>query len=421
MGVVVEVAVDVAIAAGLAVLGVGVAGTVSNQDYSTMLEKIKNQQVMQTVAGVTATMVAGHAVYNLTKDFLTALGNSFKTLYDTFSIPPDIPDNVTIPMSGKGLSMNQICAGLGFNVNLPSNSPFVSYSISQIFTSVDQYMPFTSFSGKAYKAYYDSGSGFLKVYTSSGSTIGAVQWYPNSGVVGYLLNYLYYDSGKYYEDTELIRPYNGGLYEFGLEQVVTGSDATLPEGIGEDVIQSNWKSIFADGVSILNNPVSDVVGRVGDTVGTKNDAGEVVGVPANVKDGADTSIDKTRDVSQESVLGKDISTDADRDKDNTTNKDKDTTPPKAGDIPDLSLPEVIFKEKFPFCLPWDIYTAFSNLVAPAQPPKWQVPFKIKSLSYSQDVSIDFSQFNMLASILRWGLSIAFVIWLILLTRRIIGQ
>jgi len=202
---------------------------------------------------------------------------------------------------------------------------------------------------------------------------------------------------------------------------VSGGLGVVTDGIGKDVINVANDQFYADGVSVLNQTYDDVIGRIGTAVGLKNDAGDVISFPLNIPIDASKSIGKARDVSQEKVLGKDISTTADKEKDDTTNKDRDTTLPKPATLPDLALPEIIFKEKFPFCLPWDLYIAFSNLVAPAQPPKWEVPFKIQSLHFTQNVSVDFSQFSTLAAIMRWGLSLIFVIWLILLTRKIIGQ
>lgn len=118
----------------------------------------------------------------------------------------------------------------------------------------------------------------------------------------------------------------------------------------------------------------------------------------------------------------DIATDKTDTKDDTkddTKNDTNTKPNKPS-IPSLSLPEILFKEKFPFCLPWDVYNVFANLVAEPEAPVFTIPFKFERLGIDYEFTIDLSEFEDIAKISRFFSSIAFVIFLILASRKLIG-
>jgi hypothetical protein len=81
---------------------------------------------------------------------------------------------------------------------------------------------------------------------------------------------------------------------------------------------------------------------------------------------------------------------------------------------DLSpLEGIVIKDKFPFSLPWDLVNSVSCLVASPQVPRWEVPIK------DEIIVIDFSQFEPLAKIVRFFVTITFVVSLIILTRRLL--
>lgn len=90
-------------------------------------------------------------------------------------------------------------------------------------------------------------------------------------------------------------------------------------------------------------------------------------------------------------------------------------------MPNIPLPEILFKEKFPFCIPWDLYNAFAGLAVPAVPLKVTIPFlHVDRFNWHYDITLDFAEFEKLAQITRWGFSLTFLIGLILITRKMIG-
>ncbi len=179
--------------------------------------------------------------------------------------------------------------------------------------------------------------------------------------------------------------------------------------------------MWLHGKSIGLNSVSDVVGEIKKQVGVVDPVTGKTTIPLTNTGAKDKLDANNRTQTQDKTIGKDIATTTDKAADDTANKSNDTTIPKPLEIPDLALPEIIFKEKFPFCLPWDFYNAFSNLAAPAKPPVFVYPIKLARLGINQSITIDFAPYSNLASICRWFISLSFIVWLILITRKIIGQ
>lgn len=82
-------------------------------------------------------------------------------------------------------------------------------------------------------------------------------------------------------------------------------------------------------------------------------------------------------------------------------------------------------DKFPFCIPKDIYNLFIGFSSEASPPKFDIPFrylKQNNGSYLIDytITIDFEQLSDIAYLCRWFISIEFVLSLIMITRKVIG-
>lgn len=116
----------------------------------------------------------------------------------------------------------------------------------------------------------------------------------------------------------------------------------------------------------------------------------------------------------------DIATDKDKTDTKDDTKDNPNTKPKKPSIPSMSLPEILFKEKFPFCLPWDIYNLFSGLQAEAEAPRFVMPFKFERLGIDEEIVIDFSDYEEQIKIIRFFTGAMFVLALVMISRKIIG-
>jgi len=84
---------------------------------------------------------------------------------------------------------------------------------------------------------------------------------------------------------------------------------------------------------------------------------------------------------------------------------------------DFSPLYIDITKKFPFCLPFDLAASFESLNAPAAAPNWSINFDSSIFVGGGTMVIDFSKFEGWAKIIRWGITVAFIISLIILTRR----
>lgn len=81
----------------------------------------------------------------------------------------------------------------------------------------------------------------------------------------------------------------------------------------------------------------------------------------------------------------------------------------------------IWLSKFPFCIPWDLKQGVSQLLAPAEAPVFDIPFKNARLGINENIHIDFSQYESVASVSRWFFSACWVVILIMLTKKMIWK
>jgi len=88
------------------------------------------------------------------------------------------------------------------------------------------------------------------------------------------------------------------------------------------------------------------------------------------------------------------------------------------ELESMKLPALVMT-RFPFCIPFDLARAFSNLVAPPVVPSWDIPFVMDRYGFNETIHISFEEFSVLATITRWGFSVVFLIGLILVTRNLI--
>lgn len=216
--------------------------------------------------------------------------------------------------------------------------------------------------------------------------------------------------------------------------VLVGTDYVADKSICPDGLWHDWKD-FGDWVAGQSLGVS-VPGRIDVDAypGVDTWPGEVTGDMDfdDVKPFPDVStwpgtIDITvpRDLDDVISIPTDVARDypidntGDDDQTQDEDKPKPGTPP--GGLPLVSIPEILFKEKFPFCLPWDIYNLFVGFNSEPTPPKFDIPFKFEDLGIDYTFTIDLSQFEDIAKISRFSLSVLFVVALIMLSRKLTGS
>ena len=101
--------------------------------------------------------------------------------------------------------------------------------------------------------------------------------------------------------------------------------------------------------------------------------------------------------------------------------DPDPQPsPPAEDDENSSYLSPNLKEYFPFCIPWDIASIFQNFTAERKAPKFTFTLKSERFGFSEDIVVDLSTFDSVASILRLLELILFIIALAAATRALIG-
>jgi len=86
------------------------------------------------------------------------------------------------------------------------------------------------------------------------------------------------------------------------------------------------------------------------------------------------------------------------------------------DLTPLSM--VNIKNKFPFCLPFDLANLITGLEEKKEIPKIDLDFKVFNDIYS--IELDFEPFNEWAKIVNWFILITFIIGLIMISRKLIG-
>ena len=98
-----------------------------------------------------------------------------------------------------------------------------------------------------------------------------------------------------------------------------------------------------------------------------------------------------------------------------------TPTPEPGSLPVVpgTDSDIQWYERFPFCIPWDIYDGVSALKANTKVPKWRIPFETKRFGIKEGVTIDLSEYETLRTICNWFLRILFALGLVMISRPII--
>lgn len=210
--------------------------------------------------------------------------------------------------------------------------------------------------------------------------------------------------------------------------------SVCPDGIwNSDRDYVDWLNDLIFGNSAdLGNPGIDATAYPGNDVwhdGSIRDDVDVgspsigISVPTDLSDDVigTLSPDVARDYENTDVKEKDIATtETDVNPDEETDNPTNDKPSKI--VPALSLPEVLFQHKFPFCLPYDIYAMCLGLRSDnAEPPVFSVPYRNNTLNIDLEYEINFEDFDEVISILRFFVGATFTGGLIFATRKLIWK
>lgn len=94
-------------------------------------------------------------------------------------------------------------------------------------------------------------------------------------------------------------------------------------------------------------------------------------------------------------------------------------------IPGTNIPNgddiVNWYERFPFCIPWDIYRFISVFSDEPIKPKWSIPFKITRLKIDEEIKIDFSSgdYDHIVKVIRIFLLFSYSFCLVMISRNVI--
>lgn len=91
------------------------------------------------------------------------------------------------------------------------------------------------------------------------------------------------------------------------------------------------------------------------------------------------------------------------------------------DLP--TVPGNLWYDKFPFCVPYDVVRLFTSFAAEPEAPSFHIlVLPENSFGFENEAvyfDIDFADYDMLVKILRFFLAAGFVLWLIVMTRKLI--
>lgn len=82
------------------------------------------------------------------------------------------------------------------------------------------------------------------------------------------------------------------------------------------------------------------------------------------------------------------------------------------------LMSIQLTDRFPFCLPFDLRDLIQRFQAERKAPEFEIFWKVRDVEVKY--KIEFSQFEKLAEITRWGVFVTFCVGLLLVSRKLIG-
>lgn len=372
----------------------------SSSIYKSLCDEVAswfvNNHVNTTEYGVvTATNSDGYVGF--TND------SSFKIFF------PSNADSITCIFPSSVLFINRYTNSL----NVPYYCFSVNYNVGFICLKSNNGLAYVNYSRFAYNGDI-RGTYFSSVIYNNGSYgIQSSVYFPS--YIPFSTAYREFD-GSYFYDYENNIPY----------EISTDNGSTVLKSPVNGTIYKNMRfsSSFA-----LADWFSNSCGFVTSTLGIDDVSAYVVPRPAVDFDASrtQTAHDYINGISDDTIAttlpGNDVQA-----------QDLSDNPAKVWDVSasgtytgNIQLPDLksmAWYDKFPFCIPFDVVKLFTNFQAPAEAPHWHfqvIPENFFGLGNDSIYwDIDFSQYNVLVQILRFFLSVIFVFWLIIVTRKLIG-
>lgn len=93
------------------------------------------------------------------------------------------------------------------------------------------------------------------------------------------------------------------------------------------------------------------------------------------------------------------------------------------DLPQINSGGNFWTTKFPFCIPWDIYNLFFGFYSESEAPVFEwVVMPANSFGLTNEeitLTVDFGDYQVIVNIIQVFIKIIFVVWLILITKKVI--
>ncbi len=418
----VTVAGCVLVATAIAALGIGCSAALPTPEYNAACQHIWNgisSTVQQQVQSVQFSATAVKT--ELTQDFLHAVFNGVSSEYpNTVSyssfdsmekalhlgrdcvesyVDSDIVnmtnvvqlDRTFTPPITKG---GEVVSFQAHNLNIKITSYNTWYWVINTISPLIAYSKVVDYSvyiGDSYAFCFPSSSEYAEIYFQ---TI--------SDSVGHLL---FVPAEKSY--------YSSAFRIDGVPDLYNTSDV---------VYNPSNKNLYADGYSVLNHPVDDVINKTSAVQGNSDKVINVT-IPDAVAKGSSVT-DATKAQTQATTTGQDMTDTAEKEKNATANTGRDTVPPKNPTMPDLMLPTGI-QSKFPFCLPWDLRACYALFQVTPKAPCWDIPINIDNgaIRIHQTYRFDMNSQGVMDNALpvfKWFLNLMVVVGLIYLFKKIVS-
>jgi hypothetical protein len=371
-------------------------------------------------------------------DVMTAPKEFFKAIIDSFA-------NVLSRLDVKTLEKYDIqlkgapweCHIKLTNQVLATDMTNINNKISELVSNGYNYVIYGSSSTNSFSGFaLGSNTSFINILYSKNNFIYNVTDTTNSNITdssgGFFMN-AKYDTTGCFRDSDYIKNYNIQFLFYYKNMGFTASALSL---IGQPLMPSDFpfkipnenendKEKLPGGLKVPNNEVKPyievlpdqvTIGDVTTTVGPLNAAVTIpIGDPTvntdpeKLTETIGDNFKKTYPlIESESTKGLD------------TNAKNELNAAQGNPSYDpLNYKTSGMASKFPFCIPYDLVNCIRVLAAKPEAPYVSIPIKNERLGWNNSINIDFSKFESIAAICRYGETLMFIGILITKTRGLI--